>query len=233
MTPGLQRMAPLSETKEWSEQKHILGFIATILVVGGYVGGKFCLISTFHNPPSIGFWDWGARWSGFASSHSCWLGWTLEPVSQMVPDISGAKRSWLTQDNWAKLSAAKVNQRLRGFSLELNIDQLRMKAPQIRPINVVVMIFTKTGIFGWCKKEHLCRSKRLAGTRGECDRFHRLNLQLHFFVWKCHRLHNCLLIPCGRKFERWDIGAVLGDNVSLYWGDNNVWKNNGNAPPIM
>ena len=53
-------MAPLSETKEWSEQKHILGFIATILVVGGYVGGSSASSARSIIPPLLGF-EIGAR----------------------------------------------------------------------------------------------------------------------------------------------------------------------------
>ena len=64
------------------------------------------------------------------------------------------------------------------------------------------------------------RAKRLAKTWGVVRQVSSVEPNVHFFVWKCHRLHNCLLIPCGRKLERWNIGTVLGQahwKKALYW----------------
>ena len=53
-------MAPLSQTKEWSEEKNILGFIATVLLVGICEKGMSVPSARSIIPPVLGFEIGGA-----------------------------------------------------------------------------------------------------------------------------------------------------------------------------
>ena len=210
MTPGSKEWPPLSETKEWFEPKHILGFIAA-WICGGISAGPIIA-------PVWGF-GIGLRWSDSASSNSCWSGWTEEPVSQMVPDIS-TKRSWLTQDSGQNRPLQRLTGTSGDFPWTQYKNQLRTKHPLWDQKMMRRVDFKKKralwGYTGYKDDTQMKRNGDLKGRLGldpwrECGRFHRLNLHF-FFVWKCRRLHNCPQTPLGRK---------LGTSANV--------RNNGNG----